>query len=258
MEEVSLTIPDRDYNSNSMPAMAATARIFAMSGMFPDARTQAQAYVKILAGKELGLPAIFSMTKIHLIQGVVTAGSEIMAAKIKSSNKYDYKVISHDQKHCKINFYKLDQNNSRIEPAEYESIFTLEDAERAGLIKAGSNWAKWPRAMLFSKALSQGARIVCPEVINGIYTPEDLGQEEPLENAIIQIEPEPETSITFGKWLSQNHVPVSKALEVLGFRKLSEIQNIPLAKTIIEKKILEVKEEAKEAIPEIDIFDQNK
>ena len=164
------------YNDNSMVALRTTARIFAASGMFPDARTEAQAYVKIAAGKEMGLPAMFSMTKIYVVEGKIMAGAEVLAAKIKSSGKYDYKVIMHDNEKCVINFYLL-ENGKRVEPPEYVSTFTMDDARDAKLVRPGSGWEKWKRAMLYSKALSQGARIVCPEVINGIYTPEEFGIE---------------------------------------------------------------------------------
>jgi len=164
------------YNDNSIVAMRTTARIFAASGMFPDARTEAQAYVKIMAGREMGLPAMFSMTKIYVVEGKVMAGAEVLASKIKSSGKYDYKVIKHDNEKCVINFY-LVENGKRVEPPEYISTFTMDDARDAKLVKPNSGWEKWKRAMLYSKALSQGARIVCPDVINGIYTPEEFGIE---------------------------------------------------------------------------------
>lgn len=164
------------YNDNSIVAMRTTARIFAASGMFPDARTEAQAYVKIMAGREMGLPAMFSMTKIYVVEGKIMAGAEVLAAKIKSSGKYDYKVVTHDNEKCVINLYVL-ENGKRVEPPEYVSTFTMDDARDAKLVKPNSGWEKWKRAMLYSKALSQGARIVCPEVINGIYTPEEFGIE---------------------------------------------------------------------------------
>ena len=45
------------------------------SGYFQDARNEAQAIVKVMAGSELGLPAFASMAGIHIIQGKPVLGS---------------------------------------------------------------------------------------------------------------------------------------------------------------------------------------
>src|SRR3990172_7232314 len=51
----------------SMKELMSLGAIFAASGMFVDTKTQAQAVVKIIAGKELGLSPIESMTNIFFI-----------------------------------------------------------------------------------------------------------------------------------------------------------------------------------------------
>ena len=47
----------------------AIGEVFAKSGMFPDVKSQAQAVVKILAGKELGLSPFESMGSIYVVNG---------------------------------------------------------------------------------------------------------------------------------------------------------------------------------------------
>ena len=64
----------------------------AKSGMFPDVTDGAKALVKILAGKEIGVTPFQAMTNIHIIQGKATMGANLMAAKVKGSGKYDYRV----------------------------------------------------------------------------------------------------------------------------------------------------------------------
>jgi hypothetical protein len=54
------------------------------------------------------------------------------------------------------------------------SSFTMEDAKRAGL-SGGDNWKKYPRNMLFARAMSNGAKWYCPDVFGGpVYTPDEL------------------------------------------------------------------------------------
>ncbi len=164
----------------SLAEMERLSASFAKSLFFADARDAAQALVKIQAGRELGLPPVYSMTKIFFVQGRLTLSAEAMGALIKSSKDFDYHVDILDNEKCTITFYKKGL-------PEYVSTFTLEDAKRAELTgKEHSNWAKWPRPMLMSKALSQGARIVCPHIISGAYTPEDFGIETDDEGYITQ------------------------------------------------------------------------
>ncbi len=67
-------------------------QIFAQSGYFSDAKDAAQAVVKILAGQELGLPPIASMTGINIIKGKVSLSAVAMATVLKRHGGYDYKV----------------------------------------------------------------------------------------------------------------------------------------------------------------------
>jgi hypothetical protein len=58
-----------------------------------------------------------------------------------------------------------------------EFTYAIEDAERAGLVKEGSSWVKYPQNMLFARAISSGVRLYCPDVFNGnlVYVPEEMG-----------------------------------------------------------------------------------
>lgn len=157
-EAKNLSLTQIDYLGEMMVA----------SGRFQTVKDKAQAIVQILAGQELGYSPLVAMTKIHIIEGKISISAELMAAMIKRSSYYDYKVIKHTKQECSIQFYHNGENG-------YLSTFTIDDAKAAGVFKPGSGWMKFPRAMLFSRALSQGARIECPHLLNGIYTSEELG-----------------------------------------------------------------------------------
>ena len=164
-------------------------RVFYESGMFPDIRSAAQAIVKIQAGSELGFSPIYSMAKIYIVGGRVMVGSEALGAMVKRSGRYDYRVVKLTDTECELMFteggFTLNGLGLKARPEGftvngqdvYLSRFTMEDARRADLVQPNSGWYKWPRAMLMSKALSQGARIVCPHMISGAYVPEDFGVE---------------------------------------------------------------------------------
>jgi hypothetical protein len=140
------------------------AKAFAESGMFADTKSAAQAIVKIQAGQEIGIPPFAAMTGIHIIQGKPTIGAGLIASRVKGSGKYDYKVIEASEKVCSIDFY---QGATKIG----NSTFTIEDAKKA-LTK---NIDKFPKNMLFARAISNGVKWYCPDVFSGpVYVPEEM------------------------------------------------------------------------------------
>lgn len=146
------------------------AQAFKASGMFPDLQSEAQAYVKILAGDELGIPPMAAMGGINVIKGKATLSANLLATLVKRHPNYDYKVLAHDAEVCRIEFT---QHGEVVGVSE----FSTEDAKRAGL--SGKNWLAYPQAMMFARALTQGVRWYCPDVTAGsaAYTPEELGAE---------------------------------------------------------------------------------
>jgi len=155
----------------SLEEVRGMAEAFVKSGMFSDTKQLAQAIVKIQAGRELGLPPVYSMQNINLIRDRLTTSANTMAMLVKKSNRYNYRIKNHTDIECIITFYEKD-GEKWVEVGE--STFTMDDAKRANLVKPDSGWAKFPRAMLFSRAISQGARMYAPDAIGGVYTDEEM------------------------------------------------------------------------------------
>jgi hypothetical protein len=145
-----------------------SAKLFADSGYFPDAKSAAQAYVKIQTGREMGIPMMAAMTGIAIIQGKPVVGANIIASKVKSSG-YDYRVRYLENDGCKIEFFKGDESLGI-------STFMEDDAKAAGLT-GKDNWKKYARNMYFARAISNGQRWYCPDATSGttVYTPDELG-----------------------------------------------------------------------------------
>lgn len=57
---------------------------------------------------------------------------------------------------------------------DLEVSYTIDDAKRAGLIKEKSNWEKDPGSMLRARTISKAVRMVAPQIVAGVYTPEEL------------------------------------------------------------------------------------
>lgn len=143
-------------------------KTLAASGYFSDAKDAAQAAVKVLAGSELGIGPVASMTGIYIVKGRVTMSANLMAAQIKRSGRYNYRVATMQNDLVSITFY---EGKDEIGT----SSFSRADAEAAGLWNSSDPWRKTPRNMLFARAMSNGARWFCPDIFSGpVYTPDEL------------------------------------------------------------------------------------
>ncbi len=172
----------------------ALGNVFAQSGMFPDIKTQAQAVVKIMAGKELGLTPFQSLASIYPVNGRLCLSANAMASLIKKNKQYDYSIDNHDEKECTISFYKI--KGEEHQPIGI-STFTFKDAALAGLANK-DNWKNYPKNMLFARALSNGARWYCPDAICGWYTMEEM-QDIPSEPIKASVEITAQGEVTNGK-----------------------------------------------------------
>lgn len=157
------------YQPQTLDEIVSLAKLFADSGLFvsDNARqSAAQLAVKILAGQELGFTPFAAANGMYIIKGKCAPGANLMAAKLKASGRYDYKVTKMTDDEVSIDFY---ENGQRVG----SSSFNAKDATRAGT----QNMGKFPRNMLFARALSNGVKWYCPDIFNGVavYTADELG-----------------------------------------------------------------------------------
>lgn len=167
--------PTLPVPSESLAADLSLGAILAKSGFFTDTKGAAQAVVKILAGREMGVGPLAAMTGINIIKGRISLSANLMAALVKRSKRYDYRVKVLTNTQCEIAFYE----------GEFEiglSSFTLEDATKAGIVREGP-WKAYPRNMLFARALSNGLKWYCPDLLGcPAYTPDEM--QEPHETVL--------------------------------------------------------------------------
>jgi len=164
------------------------ARAFYESGYFTDLKSHAQATVKVLAGREMGIEPFAAMAGIHIIKGKPSVGAGLMAQKVKESGKYDYRIRQHDATICEIEFFQ------RGESLGF-SKFTIDQATRAGV----QNLDKWAENMLFARAMSNGVKWYTPDVFTcSVYTPEEMG-------AVVNEEGEPVALPAVAAYDPMNH-----------------------------------------------------
>lgn len=142
------------------------------SGLLPEAvDTPQKAMVIILTGRELGLPEMQSLRSINVIKGKPTMSAEgMLALAYKNIKGFAFEVVDSSEELCKV-------QAKRDGTEWHEESFTWDDAVRMQLDDK-YNWRKMPKFMLRWRATSACLRIVCPDAIAKIYTPEEIDPEQ--------------------------------------------------------------------------------
>lgn len=141
-----------------------------------DERAVAQAVVKVMAGRELGIQPVAAMMGVNVIQGRVSLSAQLMLACAKRAG-YSYEV--HEAEGwCEIDWFRDGKLLGK-------AGFHIDEAKAAGLVKPGGNWTKYPKDMLFWRAVSRGVRRFCPDATAGmaVYAPDELGVEVDPESS---------------------------------------------------------------------------
>lgn len=147
--------------------------------------TVEQAAMIMLKGHELGLGLAASFEFIVVIEGKPSVTPKGALALIYQSGQLagmKIENIINDKNEpwaCKVWM-------KRINGFEYTAVFTMDDAQRAGLVKDKSGWDKYPANMLRWRAIGYCADIVFPDVIGGMLRPEELGATVNAEGDVIE------------------------------------------------------------------------
>ena len=109
----------------------------------------------------------------HVIQGRPALKADAMMARFQSAGgKVNWEVYSDE---------KVTGIFSHPNGGSLAVTWTLDQARSIGLVKPGSGWQKFPRAMLRSRCISEGIRSVYPGSVTGFYSPEEVQDFEPVK-----------------------------------------------------------------------------
>jgi hypothetical protein len=153
------------------------AQVLSASGLVPTKTPEATAAI-MLKGAELGVPPMAAFSQISVIQGKPTVGSELQLALLARGQVTWSWLQDGSDGEAVIQFDR---------PGFGKALgrFSMDDAKAAGL-SGKDNWKKWPRNMLRARAISDGARQIGPDLLNGAsYTHEELGAEVDENGAVV-------------------------------------------------------------------------
>ncbi len=134
----------------------------------------------MLKGHELGLSLAASFEFIQVINGVPSLAPRAALALLHQSRLVDI-AITDEPGRCIVTMKRRDTG------FEYTSVFTMEDAARADLLKVDSGWHKYPANMLRWRAIGYCADVVAPDVLAGMKRADELGARIDREGNVVEV-----------------------------------------------------------------------
>lgn len=157
------------------------------SGLLPSAiKSPEAALVIILTGRELGLAPLQALRSISVVEGKPTLSADLLLAlAYKSGLCTGYEILELTDEKCVVQISR----NGQVKPPY---SYTIEEARKAGLANR-PNWQRHTKAMLRARATSAACRAYFPDVVLGLYTPDELEDLSPVvsEAAPVVIAPAP-------------------------------------------------------------------
>ncbi len=144
------------------------AEAISRSGLAPQAARSPEAVMVILAqGAELGLPPMAALRQIHVVNGRAVLSADLMRALVL---RMGGRIRCVESTPDRATFA-----GARGEEPEQSITWTMQMAQRAGLTGKGP-WLQYPAAMLRARASAELCRLVWPDVVGGLYTPDEMGE----------------------------------------------------------------------------------
>ena len=166
-------------NLVSFTEMDQMAGAIAASGLFGMKDKNSVLALMAVAQAE-GLHPATAARDFHIIQGRPALKADAMLARFQNAGgKVDWKDYTDE---------KVTGVFSHPNGGSLAVTWTIEQAQRIGLVKPGSGWQKFPRAMLRSRCISEGIRSVFPGSVTGFYSPEEVQDFEPQTKDLGKVE----------------------------------------------------------------------
>lgn len=160
--------PAGPLDMQSWTALKEQAGVLVKSKFLPTAIDTAEKAIAIaLASRELGVGMMEGFRSINVIQGKPTISPQLMLAMANRTGEVQDIEIKATEDKCVVTI-------SRRGRKPYTNEFGVKEATALGLI-GKDNYKKQAKTMFQWRALAANLRVTFPDVMLGLYTPEELG-----------------------------------------------------------------------------------
>jgi hypothetical protein len=142
----------------------------AKSGMF-GVTTEAAGMIVAATCHQQGISLLEFARTYHIIKEKPSMRADAMLAEFRKRGG-KYKIVENSVTRAVADF--------EFEGNKFQGVYTMDDAKRSGdcFEKDGKtlkhNWQHRAENMLWARMISRTVRILCPEIVAGIYTPEEV------------------------------------------------------------------------------------
>lgn len=162
-----------EYTRSLDPRNLREARVMGLemfnSGLFSAYGSPEGVIATIALGRELGLSMMTSLRSIHIIDNKQSLSAQLMVALVLKSGLAEYfEPVELTDTKCVWETHRKGARNP------FKVTHTIEMAQAANLVKPGSGWMKNPQDMLTARTSSRLARMIYPDVVGNLYSPEEL------------------------------------------------------------------------------------
>jgi hypothetical protein len=152
--------------------------MFAKAGMAGCDRVEQGEFLALACMAERKSPFDIVRT-YHIVDGKLSMRADAMLARFREAGG-KVKWEQFDDK-AAVGAWSIDGNETRIS-------YTIEEAQKADLTTSKNpNWKRRPDAMLRARCISKAVRMLAPEVVAGVYTPEEIS--DATDTTTRQVEP---------------------------------------------------------------------
>ena len=142
-------------------------------------------------GAGFGVPPMQAIQNLYIVEGKVTMGAHIALGLAMSHPSCEYMMCTESTPERAVW-----EGKRTGHPKPTTVSYTIAQAEEARLVKK-QNWQKHPAEMLRARAGMHLARLLFPDMLAGVYDPDELGavtqpHPEPTPRATTQIHREPQ------------------------------------------------------------------
>ena len=123
----------------------------------------------LMLGRSLGLPSMAILRNVHNVKGKLALHASLIVGLVLKSPLCEY-FLCVETTHKRAVY----ETKRRGAPMETRLEYTIEDATMAGLSRQDGSWQKTPRTMLRHRCATELARMVYPDLVSGVYAPEEL------------------------------------------------------------------------------------
>lgn len=172
--------------NDPIQAMQVMGEMIAGSGMFGCTKTEQGMVLAMQCLAEGKAPLELAKT-YHIIEGKLTMRADAMlgrylasGGKVKWTERSDKRVAA---------IWICDGN-------EVEIAVTIEEMTKNGVAlgnngKLKTNWQRFPRQMLTARNISEAIRLLMPQIVAGIYTPEEVSDFSNNDKQVIPVQTVP-------------------------------------------------------------------